>query len=220
MPRRPPPALSAPVLTRALPRPSLPWSAPFDGTGITLDTGAPRQSIIGWGTCFTDTSAYNAMVYMRAPVRDQLLEAVWGETGLRANTHRMHINSPDYAVHSYNLDNVTDDFSLAHFDDAMAYDSQRVLPFVRLAMARAAAWGGPPLRLFGSPWSPPGWFKTNNNMINSDAVCLKNDTAAGDSYKRTWASYIVRWVAAVEAHLNTSMWAITPVCLPPQAETQ
>jgi O-glycosyl hydrolase len=34
-----------------------------------------------------------------------------------------------------------------------------MLPFIRQAMARAEASGLPPLKLFGSPWSPPAWLK-------------------------------------------------------------
>jgi len=159
---------------------------------------------------------------------------------LKASVMRLHINSPDYAVHSYNLDNVTDDFDLVHFDSDLTYDSQRVLPLARLALAKAAAGGGAPLKRFvsffarqqhgraqrscaltpppphtlalhnqGSPWSPPGWMKTNDAMINSNAVCLKNDTAAG-SYIQTWARYVAKWVVAMEAHLNVSFWGITP----------
>ena len=168
------------------PRPSQSWDAPFDAAGIRFDTSLPRQQVLGFGSCFTDTSAYNAMVFMTPELQSQFVEAFWGETGLKASVMRMHINSPDYAVHSYNLDNVTDDFNLTHFDSALTYDSQRVLPLIRLATAKAASWGGTPLKLFGSPWSPPGWMKTNNKMINSEAVCLKNDTAMG-SYKATWA---------------------------------
>jgi glucosylceramidase len=52
-------------------------------------------------------------------------------------------------------------------------------------------------------------MKNNNNMINSDAVCLKNDTAAGDSYRQTWANYIVKWLEAFAAQ-GIDMWGLTP----------
>ena len=58
---------------------------------------------------------------------------------------------------------VTDDFNLSQFDHTLAYDQQRVIPLIRLAMAKAATWTDHPMKLFGSPWSPPGWMKNNNN---------------------------------------------------------
>ena len=193
------------------PRPAQAWApgaSPSAATTISLDRAAVRQEVLGFGSCFTDTSAYNAMVFMEPALRESFVEALWGQSGLRSSVMRMHINSPDYAVHSYNYDNVTDDFALAHFDRSLAYDAQRVIPLIRLAAAKAASWGGPPLRLFASPWSPPGWMKTNNNMINSAAVCLKEDAAAG-SYKQAWADYILAWLQSFEA-AGVSIWGLTP----------
>lgn len=192
-------------------KPSQQW---VDGTpdalkAFTVDRSAVRQEILGFGSCFTDTSAYNSMVFMTPEIQSQYIEAFWGESGLRASVMRMHINSPDYAVHSYNYDNVTDDFSLANFDSTLAYDSQRVIPAIKLAMAKVASYTTHPIKLFGSPWSPPGWMKNNNNMINSAAVCLKNDTASGDSYRQTWANYIVKWVEAMAAQ-GIDLWGLTP----------
>ena len=186
----------------------LPISSLPGGAAISFNTSLPRQEVLGFGSCFTDTSAYNTQVFMTAAVREETVEAIWGESGLRASVMRMHINSPDYAVHSYNFDNVTDDFALLHFDHTLAYDQQRVVPLLREATAKAASWGGAPLRLFGSPWSPPGWMKQNNNMINSLAVCLKEDTPSG-SYKQAWADYILAWLQAYQG-LGITLWGLTP----------
>lgn len=190
--------------------PGLNWTTtpPSSGLNISIDLSQMRQEVLGFGSAFTDTSAYNAMVFMNADTRAAFVEALWGETGLRATFGRVHINSPDYSVHTYNLDNVTDDFALEHFDSSLIYDEGRVLPLIRLAQAKVAAWGGEPIRLYASPWSPPGWMKTNGQMINSFAQCLKNDTEAG-SYRQAWASYILKWLQAFEAH-GAPMWGLTP----------
>ena len=71
--------------------------------------------------------------------------------------HRIPINSPDFAAISFNEDNVTDDFALTHFDNNLTYDREHVIPFILAAQKRSAD----KLSLFGSPWSPPGWMKTN-----------------------------------------------------------
>ena len=105
----------------------------------------------GFGAAFTDTSTYNAQVFMNASVRDAFLAAFWGPSGLDYSVGRVTLNSADYSFQSFNYDNVTGVFSLASFDDSLAYDSQRVVPLLREAAARATD----PLRLFASPWSPP-----------------------------------------------------------------
>ena len=173
------------------PMPAQAWTpgAPAGGAVLTVDRADVRQEVLGFGSCFTDTSAYNAIVFMNDAVRAQFLEALWGQSGLGFSIGRVHINSPDYAFETYNHDNVTDDFALAHFDHNVSYDRQRVIPLIHAARAVAAGWTTDPIRLFGSPWSPPGWMKNNNNMINSDAVCLKAD-APGGSYVQTWAKCV------------------------------
>ena len=184
------------------------WGAASSpSVNLVIDRSSKKQPIIGFGAAFTDTSAYNAMVFMRPAVRAQYLEAMWGESGLGWSVMRVHINSPDYAFQSYNFDNVTDDFALTHFDKNLTYDQQRVIPLIRAAREVSAGWTLDPILLFGSPWSPPGWMKNNNNMINSDAVCLKNDTAAGDSYAQTWANYILLWLQSYEAQ-GLAMWGL------------
>ena len=80
---------------------------------------------------------------------------------------RITLNSADYSVESFNYDNVTGDMNLAEFDDSLSYDNQRVIPLIRLANETASTKGSGPLRLFASPWSPPGWMKTNDSAYMS-----------------------------------------------------
>ena len=53
------------------------------------------------------------------------------------------------------------------------------MPLIRRAMNVSAR----PIRLFASPWSPPAWMKTNDNMIDSKAVCVRQ---ASDSEVWVW----------------------------------
>ena len=192
------------------PQPALAWEADFSAARVVgVSTGARKQAIMGFGGCMTDTSAYNAMVWMNASVRAQLVEAYWGASGLGYTISRLHINSPDYAFESYNYDNVTDDFALGHFDSSLAYDRQRVLPLAALASAAAAT----PIRFFGSPWSPPAWMKKpcaccHDMICSAAAPCLRDDVPGGGSYREAWAEYIVKWVGAMEA-AGIKMWGLT-----------
>jgi glucosylceramidase len=192
------------------PQPSLAWRAatPSSGANVSI-LRALKQTLLGFGAAFTDTSAYNAIVLMNESSRREFVDAYWGPRGLDFALGRVHINSPDYAFASYNLDNVSGDWSLLHFDAGMAYDSQRVLPLMRLAQAAAGA----PLRLFGSPWSPPAWMKKPcqccHDMICSAAAPCLLDDAGGRSARATWAAYIVKWLDAMAAH-GFRMWGLTP----------
>lgn len=55
---------------------------------------------------------------------------------------------------------------------------------------KAASISKNSLLLFGSPWSPPAWMKTNKAM-NGKGTLIGNP---GEKYYQTWADYFVRYV--------------------------
>lgn len=86
-------------------------------------------------------------------------------------------------------DDTPDDFALAHFDHNLTYDGVNVQPFIKAAQAVARARGAD-VKLFGSPWSMPGWMKTNGQQNScSPPNSMKPDSPNG-SYLQTWANYI------------------------------
>eukprot|EP01052_Picozoa_sp_SAG31_P031903 SAG31_NODE_3435_length_4275_cov_15.841954_4_plen_271_part_00 len=187
--------------------PPLSWQHDFTAeVDVTVHLSEKKQTVMGFGSAMTDTSAYNAMVWMDDKTQSEYFEALWGKSGLGLSIGRVTLNSADYSFQSFNYDNITDDFSLQHFDHTLAYDRQRVQPMIKRAMATAAAAWQDTIKLFASPWSPPGWMKTNNNMINSNAICLKNDTLKG-SYKQSWANYIAVWLDSYAA-AGLPMWGL------------
>ena len=59
---------------------------------------------------------------------------------------------------------------------------------------------GGKLRLYASPWSPPGWMKTNGEMLHGGK--LKPE------YNQTWADYFVKYIKAYQAE-GVPMWGLT-----------
>jgi glucosylceramidase len=188
------------------PLPSLSWGPDFSSSvDVTVNSTSVLQEIYGFGSALTDTSAYNAITWMNDTTRAAFVESLWGTTGLGLSIGRITLNSADYSFESFNYDNVTGDYSLEHFDTSLAYDHQRVIPLIRLAMQASVD----PIRFFSSPWSPPGWLKGNGNMIDSSTPCLLNDTAGGQSARATWAAYQALWVQSME-NAGVPLWGMTP----------
>jgi glucosylceramidase len=187
----------------------LSWEPDFPAdVALEVNGSAVQQEILGFGGALTDTTAWNVMVGMNSSLRESFLSAYFDSSvGLGYSLARITLNSADYSVESFNYDNVTGDLSLEHFDETLAYDNQRVIPLIRAANATASSRGNGPLRLFASPWSPPGWMKTNLNMINSDIPCLIGGPTS--SYAATWSAYVVRWLSAMQAQ-GISFWGLTP----------
>ena len=111
------------------------------------------------------------------------------------------MNSADFSLSSYNLDNQTDDFSLTSFDNDLTHDSAFVLPFALAALARSG--GG--LKVFFSPWSPPGWMKKSGSMINSTSP---TGLKANPNVHSAWALYFVKFAQAL-AEKGIPPWGLT-----------
>lgn len=60
------------------------------------------------------------------------------------------------------------------------------------------------VKYFASPWSPPAWMKTNNNLIHGGF--LKGHP--GGKYYKMFAKYFVKFLQAYEKE-NITFWAIT-----------
>ncbi len=111
------------------------------------------------------------------------------------------MNSADFSLSTYNMDNSTGDFSLSDFDMELAPDSAYVVPFALAAYARS----GGALKLFFSPWSPPGWMKESGSMIdNIWPIGLKADP----NIHSAWALYFVKFVQALRSK-GLPMWGLT-----------
>ena len=182
----------------------LTWGSDFPSSkSLTIARTTREQPMLGFGAAFTDTSGWNYMK-MNATTRAAFLEAGWGETGAGWTLMRVTINSADYSFKSYAYDSTPDDFSLAHFDHNLTYDKVNVQPFIKGALAVARAYGAD-IKMFASPWSPPGWMKTNNQQDGcSGPNSMKPDSAQG-SYLQAWASYMSAWLTDYAAS-GLPMW--------------
>ena len=65
---------------------------------------------------------------------------------------------------------------------------------------RAQALIGDKLVFYASPWSPPAFMKTNNNMLRGGKLIPK--------YRQPWANYYVKFIDAYEA-LGIPVWGLT-----------
>ena len=69
---------------------------------VTARLEERKQRVMGFGSAMTDTSAYNAMVWMDDKTRSAFFEALWGKSGLGLSIGRVTLNSADYSFQSFN----------------------------------------------------------------------------------------------------------------------
>jgi glucosylceramidase len=145
---------------------------------INLYPDISYQEIFGFGGAFTETSAYQ-FSRMSAETQGKIIKAYFDPVeGLGYNLCRTHIHSCDFSCSRYTY--VEDeDKELKTF--SIARDQKYILPFIKAAKKIA----GDALWLFASPWSPPGWMKSNGDMCHGGRLL--------DEYYETWAEYFVRY---------------------------
>ena len=132
-----------------------PARPPADAGTVVIDPGSTDQPIVGWGGCFNELG-WKALLTLPLEARAAVLRTLFDPQadGLRFNLCRIPMGASDFALDGYSLDDTKDDYELQHF--SIDRDRQLLIPYVKAAMAYR-----PDLKVWASPWSPPGWMKDN-----------------------------------------------------------
>ena len=137
-----------------------------------------ETTIRGFGGAFTEAAAHT---YMGLPEdkKDDLIDDLYGDSGLRYTMGRIHMNSCDFALGNYTYieegDETLDTFDISH-------DKKEIIPMIEAATKKL---GRQPV-LMMAPWSPPPFMKTNGEMNHGGKL--------KDEYKELWAKYYVRFI--------------------------
>jgi glucosylceramidase len=131
----------------------------YDGTNerlIEIFPAKKLQQIDGFGGCFNERGMDALSVLpgnKRLEVIQQLFDTV---SGCKFNICRMPIGASDYAMDYYSLDDTPGDYKMEHF--SIERDRKYLIPYIKMAMKY-----NPKLKIWGSPWTPPAWMKSNNH---------------------------------------------------------
>ena len=151
-----------------------------------------RQSILGFGGAFTEASA-SVYDQLDAGKKSEIIQAYFGDNGNQYNMGRTHINSCDFSLGNYALcekeDRKLTDFSIER-------DKKMLIPFIKEALNEASS----PILLMASPWSPPPWMKTNNQMNHGGKL--------KEEFQDTWAEYYCKFIEFYERD-GVPIWGIS-----------
>lgn len=152
------------------------------------------QTIIGFGGAFSDSAGLN-VVKLSGEAQENLLRSYFAPEGIEYNLCRIPIAGSDFSVRPYSYDDVEGDTDLEFFALAEE-DFNYKLPLI----LRAQELSQRTIKLFGSPWSPPAWMKTNGKFNESGE--LKKDMW------QPYSNYFVKFVEAYEEY-GAPMWGLT-----------
>lgn len=170
------------------------WKQPLEWeASILIDPTKQFQEYMGIGAALTDASAET--FYKLTPENQELfLKAYYDkEEGIGYNLARTIIHSCDFSSASYTYIE-EGDAELKTFD--IEHDREFRLPFTKRAIEAA----GGTLRMYASPWSPPAFMKTNNDMLQGGK--LKPE------FRQSWANYYAKFIKAYEKE-GVPIWGLT-----------
>jgi len=160
---------------------------------IFVDPTHQFQTITGFGGAIVDASA-ETFAKMPKDKQDEILKAYYDTTdGIGYNMVRTNINSCDFSSDTYNYirdyDSALSTFSIKH-------DEQYRIPLLKKVNEKLNG----KMLMFATPWSPPGWMKSNNDMLHGGI--LKKE------YYQLWANYFVKFIHAYENE-GLPVWGVS-----------
>ena len=150
------------------------------------------QTFIGIGGAITDASAE---VFAKLPEgkQNEFLDAYFTDKGIGYSLIRTHIHSCDFSSASYTYIKEGDKDLLSF---SVAPDMKYRIPLIKKAIMKS----GGELLTYVSPWSPPAFMKSNNNMLKGGKLL--------PDYYDAWANYYVKFINSYEA-LGIPIWGLT-----------
>ncbi|MBV9310061.1 MAG: hypothetical protein JOZ73_04475 [Solirubrobacterales bacterium] len=158
---------------------------------IHIDDRHAFQRVTGFGGTMTDSAAWLLEQNLPPPLTAKAMQALFGREGIRLRFLRLPIGASDFTKggRPYSYDDLPPgqrDPTLRHF--SIAHDQPYIIPAVRNAVAI-----NPRIETLASPWSPPGWMKSNQ--------ALDNRHNAGHLLRSSYgplAQYLVAFIEAYE----------------------
>jgi glucosylceramidase len=163
---------------------------------LTVDDVQHFQTMDGFGFALTGGSA-QLLMRMGAAQRTALLKELFttGGDGIGVSYLRVSIGASDMNERVYSYDDLPTgetDVEMAKF--SLGSDRADVIPVLKEILAIR-----PGIKILGSPWSPPAWMKTNNDVKGGE---LKPE------YYEAFAKYFVKYIETMRAE-GIAIGAIT-----------
>lgn len=151
------------------------------------------QKMEGFGASLTDSSSFLLQKRIKPEVRAEIMEKLFGKTGISLNLIRQPMGSCDYNINLYTYDNEPGDTELKKF--SIDPDRKYIIPSIKDALSINRE-----IRIIASPWSAPGWMKTSGSIIGGE---LK------PGFYNTYAMYFVKFIKSYQNE-GIHVYAITP----------
>ena len=161
---------------------------------LALDASKQYQTMDGFGGCFNELG-WQALLALDVSQRELALKELFDPACANLTLGRVPIGANDFSLEWYSLDETPDDYEMKDF--SIEHDRRELIPFIKAAMKYQ-----PKLGVWGVPWSPPAWMKTNGHYKGGQMKQAPPILAA-------YALYFSKYVQAYRAE-GMNVYAIMP----------
>ncbi|MFC4104172.1 glycoside hydrolase family 30 beta sandwich domain-containing protein [Paenibacillus xanthanilyticus] len=170
------------------------------GTSIVVDENTQYQQMDGFGASITDASAWLLNYKLTSAKRAEVMEKLFGQTGIGLSLLRQTIGASDFNWEIYSYNETAGDTAMNNFSIA------RDMPYI-VPMVKQARGVNPNLKVMAAAWSPPGWMKKGQFP---DAVHPMATGYLDPQYYGAYANYLIKFIQAYQGQ-GIPIYAISPV---------
>ncbi len=196
------------------------------GTVIAVDPRVTKQTIVGIGSSFTESSAF-VLAHLDPKLRQEVMRRIYSADGANFSLTRTHIGACDFCVDGkYSYADSAKDAALATFSidhDTAGFSTTKhpgirdsqfdLLPMIREALAIKQQQDDRELKIIASAWTAPVWMKDIETWFVPGSAANNWQGTGGwlkPEHVSTYADYLVKYLDAYEKQ-GIDIWALTPV---------
>lgn len=154
-------------------------SNPKESQRVVVFPEYKYQEWMGFGGAFTEAAGYT-LSKMSSKIQEEMINAYFGEDGIKYNFCRNHINSCDFSLGNYAYVSDANDVDFKSFD--ISRDREYIIPMIKKAQSVSKET----IKFLASPWSPPPFMKDTKEMNRGGKLLFE--------YRKLWAEYIARYI--------------------------
>ncbi|QXP65490.1 hypothetical protein [Polaribacter sp. AHE13PA] len=158
------------------------------GEKIAVYPDIEFQEITGIGGAFNEIGGL-ALMSLPEESRENVMSNLFSKDQAQFSFCRTAIGASDFGTNAYSYAEVPNDYAMEHF--SIKREEKSVIPYIKLAQKY-----NPNLKLFASPWSPPGWMKYSGLMDQGKENAAENKLKDDPKIYKAYASYFAKYVSA------------------------
>lgn len=146
-----------------------------------------KQIMTGIGAAFNEQGGEAYMSLPEKKRKELAIQLFDIKEGAGLTFCRTAIGASDFGLDAYSYCDTPEDYEMKTF--SVDREKKSVIPFIQDARAVNSS-----LRIFASPWSPPGWMKYSGLMDKGTSFpeknCLRNEERIYQAYALYFAKYL------------------------------